>query len=88
LAPRGAAVPELIALVRGYAGDALCWDVRLKLKREALADFQLGVSALGQTSWLNAGRDARAAREVPDAPSDDLLFDPRAAAESQTPTQA
>jgi type VI secretion system protein ImpH len=78
LAPRGACVPELIALVRGYAGDALCWDVRLKLKPEAPADFQLGVSVLGQTSWLSAGATRRAARRLSDAPSDDLIFDPQA----------
>jgi type VI secretion system protein ImpH len=88
LAPRGACVPELIALVRGYAGDALCWDVRLKLKREALADFQLGVSVLGQTSWLSAGSGARVARQLSDAPSDDLVFDPQAAAGSLAPTEA
>jgi type VI secretion system protein ImpH len=69
LAPRGSAVPALTALVRGYAGDALCWDLRLKLKSEAVPDFELGVSTLGQTSWLGGNSHA---------PSDDLLFDPQA----------
>jgi type VI secretion system protein ImpH len=69
LAPRGPDVPALIAFVRGYAGDALCWDLRLKLKSEAVPDFELGVSALGQTSWLGGNSQAQ---------SDDLLFDPQA----------
>jgi type VI secretion system protein ImpH len=55
--------------VRGYAGDALCWDLRLKLKSEAVPDFELGKSALGQTSWLGGNSQAQ---------SDDLLFDPQA----------
>ncbi|HEY2735841.1 MAG TPA: type VI secretion system baseplate subunit TssG [Polyangiales bacterium] len=70
VAPGGAALAALVALVRGYAGDELKWDLRLKLKLEAVPDFQLGASSLGQSTWLGGGAAL--------APSDDLVFDPQA----------
>jgi type VI secretion system protein ImpH len=69
VAPGGTALPALIAMVRGYAGDSLCWDLRLTLKSEAVPDMQLGVSFIGQTSWLGGSGPAL---------SDDLIFDPQA----------
>jgi type VI secretion system protein ImpH len=53
--PGGEGMPRLAALVRGYAGDELKWDVRLVLAKNALRPLELGrVGQLGRTSWLVA----------------------------------
>jgi type VI secretion system protein ImpH len=70
VSPGGASLPALVALVRGYAGDELHWDLRLTLRPDAVPALVLGEATLGQTSWLGAA----AYQQV----SDDLLFDPQA----------
>jgi type VI secretion system protein ImpH len=69
VAPGGAALASLVSLVRGYAGDALSWDLRLQLEHDAITALQLGQAVLGQTAWLRGEKHA---------PKDDLLFDPQA----------
>lgn len=69
VSPGGEALPALSALVRGYVGDSLRWDLRLRLRPEAVPTLELGTSILGQTSWLwSTGA----------VPQDDLVFEPRA----------
>jgi type VI secretion system protein ImpH len=68
VAPGGEALPALVALVRGYAGDQLRWDLRLELQPEAVPGLELGVAVIGQTAWLWSSGDA---------PQDDLVFDPQ-----------
>jgi type VI secretion system protein ImpH len=69
VSPGGEALPAISALVRGYVGDALRWDLRLRLRPEAVPTLELGTSMLGQTSWLwSTGA----------VPQDDLVFEPRA----------
>jgi type VI secretion system protein ImpH len=67
VAPGGAAVAALVALVRGYAGDELSWEVLLKLESDAVPGLRLGACLLGQTSWLSPARNGL---------NDDLLFEP------------
>jgi type VI secretion system protein ImpH len=52
VAPGGEAVAALVALVRGYVGDELGWDLILKLNRDAAPSCRLGEAELGQTTWL------------------------------------
>ena len=57
--PSGRCLRKLSALVRNYVGDELRWDVRLVLKREAVAPVKLGqVGHAGRTSFLGARPDA------------------------------
>ena len=62
LLPGGDALARLTAIVRGFVGDALDWDVNLVLSAEDVPAAQLnGNSRLGQTSWIGtrpAGQDA------------------------------
>ena len=67
VAPGGPDVAALVALVRGYAGDELNWDLLLRLRHDAVPAFQLGVATLGQATWLHT-----AAAAV----SDDLIYQP------------
>lgn len=67
VSPGGPDVAALTALVRGYVGDGLRWDVRLKLFPEAVPTLQLGSAIIGQTSWLwSTGV----------VPQDDLIYEP------------
>jgi type VI secretion system protein ImpH len=77
VAPGGALLPALVALVRTYVGDSLRWDLRLELKQDAVPPLQLGSAILGQTAWLWTIGDAR---------QDALVFEPaRAEAASGEP---
>ena len=52
-AARNASLDSLIALVRGYVGDELEWDVRLILDRRETPPVGLGIHGhLGWSSWL------------------------------------
>ena len=68
VAPGGAAIPILDALVRAYVGDELSWEVQLKLESAVVPGLRLGHSLLGQSSWLSPARAGL---------NDDLLFEPR-----------
>jgi type VI secretion system protein ImpH len=51
--PGSPRLARLIALVRGYVGDALNWDVRLFLDKRVSQPFRLDrITRLGWTSWL------------------------------------
>lgn len=51
--PGGAALEQLVALVRNYLNDELEWDVKLVLEREEVPAVRLGTRhRLGWTSWL------------------------------------
>ncbi|WP_226778942.1 type VI secretion system baseplate subunit TssG [Oceaniglobus trochenteri] len=69
LLPGGDALARLTAIVRGYVGDALDWDVNLVLRAGDVPAASLGgTTRLGQTSWIGTrapGRDA-----------DDLYLEP------------
>jgi type VI secretion system protein ImpH len=71
LAPGGASVTRLVAMVRNYMGDELAWDVRLVPQSEAVQPLQLGSSQLGWTTWLV--RDSERLTHW-----EDLIFDPQA----------
>jgi type VI secretion system protein ImpH len=72
LLPGGAPAARLAALVRGYVGDVLDWDVNLVLRAEEVPRARLGGDTrLGQTSWIGsraAGRDADDLYLAPVAP--------------------
>jgi type VI secretion system protein ImpH len=69
--PMGASLPRLTAMVRGYAGDELAWDLNPVLKGAEVPPSRLGAfSRLGWTSWLTAGPLSRDA--------DDLILEPLA----------
>ena len=69
---------RLEAIVRGYIGDTLDWDVQLILKGEEVPRSVLGgTTRLGQTSWVDTRRDDDTPR--PDA-EDYFLTPPRRAA--------
>lgn len=71
VSPGGPDVAALTALIRGYVGDGLRWDVRLRLYPEAVPTLQLGTAIIGQTSWLwSTGVE----------PQDDLIYEPLSAA--------
>jgi len=69
LLPGGDALARLVAIVRGYVGDALDWDVNLVLRAGDVPRARLGGDTrLGQTTWIGtraAGRDG-----------DDLYLEP------------
>jgi len=69
LLPGGDALARLLAIVRGYVGDALDWDVNLVLRAADVPRATLGGDTrLGQTAWIGtrlAGRDG-----------DDLFLEP------------
>jgi type VI secretion system protein ImpH len=70
LLPGGGSLARLTAIVRGYAGDALDWDVNLVLRAAEVPQARLGGDTrLGQTSWLGARRGA--------GDADDLYLAPR-----------
>ncbi len=53
LLPGSESLQRLVALVRGYTGDELDWDVNVILKKDAVPPLQLGQSGqLGLTSWV------------------------------------
>lgn len=67
VSPGGPDVAALTSLIRGYVGDGLRWDLRLRLRPEAVPTLQLGSAIMGQTSWLwSTGEE----------PQDDLIFEP------------
>jgi type VI secretion system protein ImpH len=67
--PGGHALKQLIALVRGYAGDELDWDVRLIPDHKAEQPWRLGTySRLGWTTWLG--------RSLKRRPREDLVLSP------------
>jgi type VI secretion system protein ImpH len=71
LLPGNDALWRLTALVRGYVGDELAWDVNLVLKREEIPPLVLGGTAqLGWTTWL--------ANRPFENDVDDLILDPLA----------
>jgi type VI secretion system protein ImpH len=51
--PGGASVERLRAWVRSYAGLACDWDIKLRLKRDAVPPLALGKARMGLTSWLH-----------------------------------
>lgn len=70
--PGGPGLPRLAALVRGYVGDELKWDVRLVLAKGALRPVELGRGGqLGRTAWILARSGERQVEDlVLDAQSD------------------
>lgn len=71
LLPRGDLHRALLALVRGYVGDALAFELRLVLNEQAMPPFSLGgTGRLGRDSWL--GSRPRTV-DVPLALEDDAL---------------
>lgn len=52
--PGGASFERLRAWVRNYAGMAYDWDIKLRLKRQAVPPLALGKARMGWTSWLHA----------------------------------
>jgi type VI secretion system protein ImpH len=71
VSPGGPDVAALTSMVRGYAGDGMRWDFRLRLLPEAVPTLQLGQAIIGQTSWLWS---------TGEKPQDDLIFEPLAPA--------
>lgn len=67
VSPGGQDVAALKALIRGYAGDALRWDLRLILRPDAAPLLQLGAARLGLGAWLMRPGDGTRA---------DLVFEP------------
>lgn len=64
--PGGASLPQLTTLVRGYAGDALAWDLQLRLRPDASCQVRLGGSErLAYNARLGRG-----------APTADVIIDP------------
>ena len=57
LLPGGASLARLAAAVRGYAGDALDWDVNLVLRAEEVPPARLGTrdAILGQLAFMGGG---------------------------------
>jgi type VI secretion system protein ImpH len=69
LLPGGFRIEQLIAIVRNYIGDELCWDVSLVLKKAEVPMAQLGEhSHLGWTTWLGDRKS--------DKDADDLCLNP------------
>jgi type VI secretion system protein ImpH len=71
VSPGGPDVAALTSMVRGYAGDGMRWDFRLRLLPEAVPTLQLGAAIIGQTSWLWS---------TGEKPQDDLIFEPMSSA--------
>jgi type VI secretion system protein ImpH len=69
LLPGGSELARVTALVRGYIGDVLEWDVRLLAKADVRQPMQLGRRGhLGWSSWLGPRANIR--------PRQDLVFQP------------
>ena len=63
--PGTLALKQLTAIVRGYVGYEMEWDLQLILERSQVPDIRLGSGArLGWTSWLAAGTRPRHAEDV------------------------
>jgi type VI secretion system protein ImpH len=63
--PGSAALQQLTAIVRGYVGFELQWDLQLILKRSEVPGAQLGMGTrLGWTSWSASGPQASDANDV------------------------
>jgi type VI secretion system protein ImpH len=70
LLPGGASMDRLAAVVRGYVGDALDWDVNIILRAQDVPQAQLGGNTrLGQTSWIGERQG--------DSDADDLFLEPQ-----------
>ena len=70
LLPGGETLPRLVALVHGYAGDEMTWDVHLVLKQEDVPSLELdGRGRLGWTTWLTSRPLDRDADELSLNPS-------------------
>lgn len=70
--PGSESLARLAALVRGYVGDELAWDVRVVLQKEEVPPLELGGGArLGWTAWC-------ATAPLKQDPAD-LYLDPSAA---------
>jgi hypothetical protein len=70
----------LVALVRGYVGDDLQWDVQLTLKRQETPPLGLGILGhLGWSTWLLRDPIAR--------DPDDLVLDVMASEKSSETIQ-
>jgi type VI secretion system protein ImpH len=65
LLPGGVSFPRLVALVRGYAGDALDWDANLILHADEVPRARLGgATRLGLTGWLGERPSPRDADDL------------------------
>ena len=65
LLPGGAALPQLVALVRQYIGFELAWDARIWLARAEQPRLRLGgAQRIGLSGWLGARRAAGDAGEL------------------------
>ena len=74
LLPGGPALDRMTAIVRGYVGDALDWDINLVLKGDDVPRASLGgATRLGLLSWTGVRPDPDVER--PDA--EDLFIYPR-----------
>ena len=63
--PGSAALKQLAAMVRGYVGFELQWDLQLILKRSEVPGAQLGTGTrLAWTSWLASSSRVRDADDV------------------------
>jgi type VI secretion system protein ImpH len=63
--PDGVAIKQLTAMVRGYVGFELDWDVQLRLKRDEVPGARLGTNTrLGWTSWLSYPARQRDAHDL------------------------
>lgn len=70
LLPGGASMDKMAAVVRGYVGDALDWDVNIILKADEVPSATLGGDTrLGQTSWIGTRSS--------DTDADDLFLEPQ-----------
>ncbi len=57
LLPGAPSLDRLVAIVRGYVGDALDWDVNLILRGDEVPAAVLGADLrLGQTAWIGTRR--------------------------------
>ena len=70
LLPGGSPMDKMAAVVRGYVGDALDWDVNIILKADEVPSAVLGGDTrLGQTSWIG--------ERTGDSDADDLFLEPK-----------
>jgi type VI secretion system protein ImpH len=70
LLPGGASMDKMAAVVRGYVGDALDWDVNIILKADEVPSATLGGDTrLGQTSWIGT--------RASNTDADDLFLEPQ-----------
>jgi type VI secretion system protein ImpH len=69
LLPGGEALARLAAIVRGYAGDELDWDVRLLGNPDVRQPIRLGRRGrLGYSAWLGPRADVQPLQDVVYAP--------------------